>query len=75
MIVADAFMGVYFSAPNPDVDSKKWIDTLERMLELDIEILQSWPLVANGTRSQFRTSRSRVGSSTGLRGRDPQHSK
>ena len=39
MIVADAFMGVYFSAPNPDVDSKKWIDTLERMLELDIEIL------------------------------------
>jgi glyoxylase-like metal-dependent hydrolase (beta-lactamase superfamily II)/predicted DCC family thiol-disulfide oxidoreductase YuxK len=39
MIVADAFMGVYFSAPNPDVDSKSWIETLERMLSFDIEIL------------------------------------
>jgi len=39
MIVADAFMGVYFSAPNPDVDSKSWIETLERMLDLEIEIL------------------------------------
>ena len=39
LIVADAFMGVYFSAPNPDVDSRKWIDTLERMLQFDIEIL------------------------------------
>ena len=39
LIVADAFMGIYFSAPNPDVDSRKWIETLERMLQLDIEIL------------------------------------
>jgi glyoxylase-like metal-dependent hydrolase (beta-lactamase superfamily II)/predicted DCC family thiol-disulfide oxidoreductase YuxK len=39
LIVADAFMGIYFSAPNPDVDSQKWIDTLERMLQLDVEIL------------------------------------
>src|SRR2546427_632110 len=39
MIVADAFMGVYFSAPNPDVDSRNWIQTLERLLALDIEIL------------------------------------
>jgi glyoxylase-like metal-dependent hydrolase (beta-lactamase superfamily II)/predicted DCC family thiol-disulfide oxidoreductase YuxK len=39
LVVADAFMGIYFSAPNPDVDSRKWIDTLERMLQLDIEIL------------------------------------
>jgi glyoxylase-like metal-dependent hydrolase (beta-lactamase superfamily II)/predicted DCC family thiol-disulfide oxidoreductase YuxK len=39
LIVADAFMGVYFSAPNPDVDSRNWIETLERLLELDIEIL------------------------------------
>jgi len=39
MIVADAFMGVYFSAPNPDVDSRSWIQTLERLLALDIEIL------------------------------------
>jgi glyoxylase-like metal-dependent hydrolase (beta-lactamase superfamily II)/predicted DCC family thiol-disulfide oxidoreductase YuxK len=39
MIVADAFMGIYFSAPNPDVDSRAWIETLERLLKLDIEIL------------------------------------
>jgi glyoxylase-like metal-dependent hydrolase (beta-lactamase superfamily II)/predicted DCC family thiol-disulfide oxidoreductase YuxK len=39
MIVADAFMGVYFSASNPDVDSRSWIETLERMLDLDVEIL------------------------------------
>ncbi|HET9943310.1 MAG TPA: MBL fold metallo-hydrolase [Terriglobia bacterium] len=39
LIVADAFMGIYFSAPNPDVDSREWISTLERMLQLDIEIL------------------------------------
>jgi hydroxyacylglutathione hydrolase len=39
LIVADAFMGIYFSAPNPDVDSRKWIDTLKRLLQLDIEIL------------------------------------
>jgi glyoxylase-like metal-dependent hydrolase (beta-lactamase superfamily II)/predicted DCC family thiol-disulfide oxidoreductase YuxK len=39
LIVGDAFMGIYFSAPNPDVDSRKWIETLERLLQLDIEIL------------------------------------
>jgi glyoxylase-like metal-dependent hydrolase (beta-lactamase superfamily II)/predicted DCC family thiol-disulfide oxidoreductase YuxK len=39
LIVADSFMGIYFSAPNPDVDSRKWIDTLERLLQLDVEIL------------------------------------
>jgi glyoxylase-like metal-dependent hydrolase (beta-lactamase superfamily II)/predicted DCC family thiol-disulfide oxidoreductase YuxK len=39
LIAGDTFMGTYFSAPNPDVDSRKWIRTLERMLELDIEIL------------------------------------
>ncbi len=32
-------MGTYFSAPNPDVDSRAWIETLRRLLELDIEIL------------------------------------
>ena len=31
--------GSLLSAPNPDVDSRKWIGTLERMLELEIEIL------------------------------------
>ncbi|MBZ5596213.1 MAG: DCC1-like thiol-disulfide oxidoreductase family protein [Acidobacteriia bacterium] len=39
LIAGDTFMGTYFSAPNPDVDSRKWISTLERMLELEIEIL------------------------------------
>jgi glyoxylase-like metal-dependent hydrolase (beta-lactamase superfamily II)/predicted DCC family thiol-disulfide oxidoreductase YuxK len=39
LIVGDAFMGIYFSAPNPDVDSRSWIQTLETLLELDIEIL------------------------------------
>ena len=32
-------MGSYFATPNPDVDSLKWIDTLERLLALDIEVL------------------------------------
>ncbi len=39
LIAGDTFMGVYFSAPNPDVDSLRWIETLRRLLELDIEIL------------------------------------
>jgi glyoxylase-like metal-dependent hydrolase (beta-lactamase superfamily II) len=39
LVAGDTFMGIYFSAPNPDVDSRKWISTLRRMLELDIEIL------------------------------------
>jgi glyoxylase-like metal-dependent hydrolase (beta-lactamase superfamily II)/predicted DCC family thiol-disulfide oxidoreductase YuxK len=39
LIAGDTFMGTYFSAPNPDVDSRKWIETLRRMLELEVEIL------------------------------------
>jgi glyoxylase-like metal-dependent hydrolase (beta-lactamase superfamily II)/predicted DCC family thiol-disulfide oxidoreductase YuxK len=39
LFAGDSFMGAYFSAPNPDVDSHAWIDTLRRLLELDIEIL------------------------------------
>ena len=39
LIAGDAFMGAYFSTPNPDVDSLKWIGTIRRLLELDIEIL------------------------------------
>jgi glyoxylase-like metal-dependent hydrolase (beta-lactamase superfamily II)/predicted DCC family thiol-disulfide oxidoreductase YuxK len=39
LIAGDAFMGTYFATPNPDVDSFKWIASLERLLELDIEIL------------------------------------
>jgi len=38
LIAGDAFMGSYFSTPNPDVDSCKWIASLECLMELDIEI-------------------------------------
>jgi hydroxyacylglutathione hydrolase len=39
MIAGDAFMGSYFATPNPDVDSLRWIETLERLLALEIEVL------------------------------------
>jgi hydroxyacylglutathione hydrolase len=39
LIAGDAFMGSYFATPNPDVDSLKWIDTLERLLAIDVEVL------------------------------------
>jgi len=39
LIAGDAFMGSYFSTPNPDVDSRKWLASLERLMELDIEIM------------------------------------
>jgi glyoxylase-like metal-dependent hydrolase (beta-lactamase superfamily II)/predicted DCC family thiol-disulfide oxidoreductase YuxK len=39
LLAGDAFMGSYFATPNPDVDSRKWVATLERLLELDVEIL------------------------------------
>ena len=39
LLAGDAFMGTYFATPNPDVDSRKWLTTLQRLLELDIEIL------------------------------------
>ena len=39
LLAGDAFMGAYFSTPNPDVDSRRWIQSLERLLALDIEIL------------------------------------
>jgi len=39
LFAGDAFMGSYFATPNPDVDSHKWLVSLERLLELDIEIL------------------------------------
>jgi len=39
LLAGDAFMGSYFSTPNPDVDSRKWLVSLERLMELDIEIL------------------------------------
>lgn len=39
LFAGDAFMGAYFSTPNPDVDSRKWMETLEGLAALDIEIL------------------------------------
>jgi glyoxylase-like metal-dependent hydrolase (beta-lactamase superfamily II)/predicted DCC family thiol-disulfide oxidoreductase YuxK len=39
LLAGDAFMGSYFATPNPDVDSRKWLVSLEQLLELDIEIL------------------------------------
>jgi glyoxylase-like metal-dependent hydrolase (beta-lactamase superfamily II)/predicted DCC family thiol-disulfide oxidoreductase YuxK len=39
LVAGDAFMGTYFATPNPDVDSRKWLVSLERLMEIDIEIL------------------------------------
>jgi glyoxylase-like metal-dependent hydrolase (beta-lactamase superfamily II) len=39
LLAGDAFMGSYFATPNPDVDSTKWLLSLERLMELEIEIL------------------------------------
>jgi hydroxyacylglutathione hydrolase len=39
LLAGDAFMGSYFATPNPDVDSHKWLASLERLAEMDIEIL------------------------------------
>jgi len=39
LLAGDAFMGSYFATPNPDVDSRKWLASLERLMQLDIEIL------------------------------------
>jgi glyoxylase-like metal-dependent hydrolase (beta-lactamase superfamily II)/predicted DCC family thiol-disulfide oxidoreductase YuxK len=39
LIAGDAFMGSYFATPNPDVDSRKWLASLEVLAELNIEIL------------------------------------
>jgi glyoxylase-like metal-dependent hydrolase (beta-lactamase superfamily II)/predicted DCC family thiol-disulfide oxidoreductase YuxK len=39
LLAGDAFMGSYFATPNPDVDSRKWLASLERLMQLNIEIL------------------------------------
>ena len=39
LLAGDAFMGSYFATPNPDVDSRKWFVSLERLMKLDVEIL------------------------------------
>ena len=52
LLAGDAFMGSYFATPNPDVDSRKWLVSLERLIELDIEILvettRAHPHIADG---------------------------
>lgn len=39
LFAGDSFMGSYFSSPNPEVDSLVWIQTLERLLDVGVEIL------------------------------------
>ncbi|HKA35428.1 MAG TPA: MBL fold metallo-hydrolase, partial [Thermoanaerobaculia bacterium] len=39
LLCGDAFMGAMFATPNPDVDSRRWIESLERLLGLGVEIL------------------------------------
>jgi len=39
LIAGDAFMGTYFSSPNADVDSGRWLDTLTRLQGLEIRVL------------------------------------
>lgn len=39
LISGDAFIGAYFSSPNPDVDSRTWLESIRRLAELPIEVL------------------------------------
>lgn len=39
LITGDAFMGTYFSSPNADVDSVRWLETLKRLEELPIDVM------------------------------------
>lgn len=39
LITGDAFMGTYFSSPNADVDSVRWLDTLKRLEDLPIDVM------------------------------------
>lgn len=39
LIAGDTFMGTHFSTPNPDVDSRRWIATLEGLLDLRVDVL------------------------------------
>ena len=39
LLAGDSFMGAYFSSPNPDVDSRAWMATLRRLLDLDVAVL------------------------------------
>ena len=39
LLAGDAYMGTYFATPNPDVDSQLWIETLQRLVTMDIEVM------------------------------------
>lgn len=39
LISGDAFIGTYFSSPNPDVDSRRWLESTRRLAELPIEVM------------------------------------
>jgi glyoxylase-like metal-dependent hydrolase (beta-lactamase superfamily II)/predicted DCC family thiol-disulfide oxidoreductase YuxK len=39
LLAGDAFMGAYFATPNPDVQSRIWLDTLQHLSTLEIDIL------------------------------------
>jgi glyoxylase-like metal-dependent hydrolase (beta-lactamase superfamily II)/predicted DCC family thiol-disulfide oxidoreductase YuxK len=39
LLAGDAFMGAYFSSPNPDVDSRAWMATLRQLLDLDVAVM------------------------------------
>jgi hydroxyacylglutathione hydrolase len=39
LLIGDGFMGTHFSTPNDDVDHRAWIRSLERLLELEVEIM------------------------------------
>jgi len=39
LIAGDAFMGTHFASPNDDVDHRAWIRALEKLRDLDIEVM------------------------------------
>ena len=39
LLIGDGFMGTHFSSPNDDVNHVVWMRSLERLLDLDIEIM------------------------------------
>jgi hydroxyacylglutathione hydrolase len=39
LLAGDTFMGTYFATPNPDVQSRIWLDTLQQLSKLEIDIL------------------------------------
>jgi len=39
LLSGDAFMATYFTSPNPDVDSLRWLQTLRRLAALDVAVL------------------------------------